>query len=177
MDSKNNFPEKENNQKEIFNTPPKLITPENNNKNENIQNTSPTIQTSNNNEIKTDDNIINDEDSKDDINNLSRLSQIIKQRNEISNSIPYILKSKFNLWKNLTFIKEETIERRTKKLLIKKTLNIRKGNTQQEQIEKEKRKTLKILKPTIPIKSNEEIKKKKKNWLICKQKRNIKQIL
>ena len=96
MDSKNNFPEKENNQKEIFNTPPKLITPEKDNKNENIQNTTPTIQTSNNNEIKTDDNIINDEDSKDDINNLSRLSQIIKQRNEISNSIPYILKSKFN---------------------------------------------------------------------------------
>ena len=140
MEGKNDFPNKDENQKEI-----------------NINNLE--IKNINENAEKKFTNIFNNL-KKDD--KYSKLSKLIIKKNEYSNLVTLILTSKFNLWKNLTFINEERIERKTKKLLIKKTLNIRKGNAQNEIEVKEKPKTIKILKQNTPFRDIEEKKKRKR---------------
>ena len=96
------------------------------------------------NELKT---MTNEKKSKENITteNLSSFSKFIKKRSEYSGKLPYILKLKFNYWKNLTQ-EDEKVEKKTKKLLIKKTLNIHRAKNESEAKEKEQPKTLKIMK-------------------------------
>ena len=97
------------------------------------------------------------------IESLSKIFKLIEHKKDLS----YILEEKFNIWKDLTFQDdEELIERKIKKIFIKKTLNIHREKKDSE-IEKEKPKTIKILKQAKPIKSNNiERKRKKKNYRI-----------
>ena len=148
MDNKSDFPE--GNQKDIIS--------QKENKIENIQTTPENNETLNIAENGQNKNV----EEKNADKNFSKLSQLIKKRNYSSSSKLFILSSIFNLWKNKTFIKEETIERRTKKLLIKKTLNLKRESIKSEKEKNEKKKTIKIPKQITPIKSNEEIKKKKR---------------
>ena len=82
------------------------------------------------NELKT---MTDGKKAKDNITteNLSSFSKFIKERSEYSGKLPYILKLKFNYWKNLTK-EEEKVEKNTKKLLIKKTLNIHRAKNKSE---------------------------------------------
>ena len=127
MDNKSDFPE--GNQKDIIS--------QKENKIENIQTTPENNETLNIAENGQNKNV----EEKNADKNFSKLSQLIKKRNYSSSSKHFILSSIFNLWKNKTFIKEETIERRAKKLLIKKTLNLKR-----ESIKSEKEKNRKEIK-------------------------------
>ena len=92
------------------------------------------------------------------IESLSKIFKLIEHKKDLS----YILEEKFNIWKDLTFQDdEELIERKIKKIFIKKTLNIHREKKDSE-IEKEKPKTIKILKQAKPIKSNNIERKRKK---------------
>ena len=162
METKNNFPEKNENQKDIKIMSANQISLEEKNKIDKNKNQTINIETTNITEADEDKNLKNLKKIEEGDKKISKLTQLIKKRNEILISNPLDLKIKFNMWKNLTFIKEEKIERRTKKLLIKKTLNTKRGNAKPEIIEKEKPKTIKILKQITPVKNNEEIKRKRK---------------
>ena len=99
-----------------------------------------------------------DTEKDKDIESLSKIFKLIEHKKDLS----YILEEKFNIWKDLTFQDdEELIERKIKKIFIKKTLNIHREKKDSE-IEKEKPKTIKILKQAKPIKSNNIERKRKK---------------
>ena len=162
MEIKNNFQEKSENRKNINIMSSNQISLEEKNKIAKKQDKAVNIEKTN--IIEKDEDRIQKNLKKIEVGDkkISKLSQIIKKRDEYLVSVPLNLRMKFNTWKNFTFIKEEKIERRTKKLLIKKTLNSKRGNVKPEIIEREKPKTIKILKQITPLKNNEEIKRKRK---------------
>ena len=87
----------------------------------------------------------------------SKLSNLIKK----TNSSPLNLKNLFNKWKNITFFNEKHLLKKSRKILIKKTFNIRRPKGNEEVLDKE-RKKIKILKKFKPINLNEDSEKRKK---------------
>ena len=121
---------------------------------ENIFNveTSTTINTINTEAKNTNENIENNLTKKN-----SKLSQLIKENNYLSKMI----KNKFNKWKTITFSKRKNLERKSRKILIKKSLNIHREKDNPEIYQKEKQK-IKILKKIKDINLDEEDDKKQK---------------
>ena len=87
----------------------------------------------------------------------SKLSQLMNENNYLSK----MLKNKFNKWKILTFSKRKNLGSKSRKILIKKTLNIHRAKDNQELYQKEKQK-IKILKKIKDINLNEEEEDKRK---------------
>ena len=144
----NTNPEIKNN---ISSTKKSLIINTSNSQNNNIE-TSETINTQNT-------------ENKNNTQNIEDIStqKIFKLSNLIgkSHSHSQILKHKFNKWKKLTFWKDKGLGRRSRKILIKKTLNIHRTKENQDLFEKEKQK-IKILKKHSLFNLNEESEKRKK---------------
>ena len=90
-------------------------------------------------------------------NKSSKLSNLVNKMN----SSPNLLKIIFNKWKNITFFKEKDSLKKSRKILIKKTLNIRRPKENEELLDKDRQK-IKILKKFKPVNLNEEGEKRKK---------------
>ena len=114
--------------------------------------TSSTINTINTENKNTVENVESNSAKKN-----SKLSQLMDENNYLSK----MLKNKFNKWKILTFSKRKNLGRKSRKILIKKTLNIHRAKDNQELYQKEKQK-IKILKKIKDINLNEEEEDKRK---------------
>ena len=95
------------------------------------------------------------------IPNKVSLSSILSNLIKKTNSTPLNLKNLFNKWKNITFFKERHLLKKSRKILIKKTFNIRRPKGNEELLDNE-RKKIKILKKFKPINLNEDSEKRKK---------------
>ena len=88
---------------------------------------------------------------------LSKLSNLINRKDSLFNK----LNSKFKRWKKLTFISKRKIGTKTKKILIKKTLNIQRPSKSKNSLN-EKNQKIKIIKKVVPLDFNEETEKRNK---------------
>ena len=124
------------------------------------------ITNSQNNNIETSETInTSNTENKNNAKNIDDIStkKIFKLSNLIGKSLSpsQILKHKFNKWKKITFLKDKVLGRKSRKILIKKTLNIHRTKENQDLFEKEKQK-IKILKKHSSFNLNEESEKRKK---------------